>query len=356
MTSELVRQLGPGSYEATSGTFSSSVLQRTIFAWKREEEMKRMAEIPNLCLKESKKKNRRLMQNTGPGRYNNLMDERPYSGLGTSSTRATRFQEETKFCCPGPGTYGNPYTLLEESDRKRGSNKGLMDSKTAIRQPLASAGSGLGPGTYNIKGPIDEKLQCIANEKKRRPGKAFHPRWYRPPLILEGPEEQLPEEKPKPNSLFMPKSFVDVLESKNNKRRGQFGKLAQYPKVPSERVCCSSLAHCPRSPNSPGPGHYEIKRLLPPLKESAVPFHSSAKRFDRRSQKLFCGNNNPVGVGQYNLIKQWKGKSADCYQWPIPSKTVQILPKITREKTSQGLLEPIRVWTLYSDFPRVVED
>lgn len=42
------------------------------------------------------------------------------------------------------------------------------------------------------------------------------------------------------------KSFVDDWSTVHKKRQGKFGKVDRSPKVPTERIFCSTLQQCPK--------------------------------------------------------------------------------------------------------------
>ncbi|KAM8930610.1 ciliary microtubule-associated protein 2-like [Pelodytes ibericus] len=191
---------------------------------------------------------------------------------------------------PGPGTYGkhgNPFTLLEERATKSASIKGIMETDTVIRKPLQNIGSGLSPGPYTLKSHIDEFLKLMVG--KRGPYDLFSR-----PRDEPIPFGHFEKNESKPGAYKL-KSFIKDLESEQIKKHGTFGKIAQYPRVPTERICCSSLVHCPRPP-----------------RQSTVPFSSSAKRFDRKACRLLFGNTNPVGVSRYDITKEILDKTATC--------------------------------------------
>ncbi|KAM8930609.1 ciliary microtubule-associated protein 2 [Pelodytes ibericus] len=335
-TSELVRRLGPGSYESAPGDFSPSVLQRKASGpgWKRAEETKRLAELPHLFYKETWERNRILKESMGPGRYNvksflEHMQEKPSSIRGVCATKEVRFKEDWKNCYPGPGTYGkhgNPYTLLDERAAKSASIKGIMETDTVIRKPLQNIGSGLAPGTYTLKSHVDETLTHMVG--KRGPYDLFSGPRDKPLCYGHFGSQKKNESEP---GAYKLKSFIEDLESQQRKKHGTFGKIAQYPRVPTERICCSSLIHCPRPPNDPAPGFYDIQPSITPKRQSTVPFSSSAKRFDRKACRLLFGTTNPVGVGRYDITKQIRGKTAPCHRSSFVSKTERFLPNPEKE-------------------------
>ncbi|XP_069837746.1 ciliary microtubule-associated protein 2 isoform X1 [Dendropsophus ebraccatus] len=343
-TSDLERRLGPGTYEAAPGDFSPSVLERNASApgWKRAEETQRLTEMPHLLYREAWERNRLLKQNMGPGRYNaksfvELMEEKPSSVRGVCNTRDVRFKDQSKYSNPGPGTYGkggNPYALLEERASKSASWKGVMDSETSKYRTSASIGSDLGPGTYNIKASTEEILQHSVG--KRGAYDLFT--GLRSEPIPYG-YFATPKHNPSEPGQYKIKAFTEELENEQKKKLGKFGKIPQYPKVPGERVLCSSLAHWPRPINSPGPGSYETKPLFASVRTSSAPFLTSAKRFDRKSCRILFGSSNPVGVGRYNIEKPPRGKTATSFRTSFLSKTGRYLSNFERDKVLQERIQ-----------------
>uniref|UniRef100_A0A8C5R9G4 Uncharacterized protein n=1 Tax=Leptobrachium leishanense TaxID=445787 RepID=A0A8C5R9G4_9ANUR len=320
--SEQASRLGPGSYEPAPGNFSPTVLQRKASGpgWKRELETKRLSQMPHFLFKETQERNRLLKQSLGPGSYNiksfsELLEEKPSSERGVCSTRDVRFKDSQKVCYPGPGTYGIPHRLIEDRATKSASNKGLMEGGTAIRQVPKTAGSGLGPGTYKVESCIDETLEKVVG--KRGPYDLFSGSRDQPVYGHIGSQVKMESE---PGQYKM-KSFTEEWESEHKKKRGFLGRIAQYPNVSAERLCCSSLVHCPRPANSPGPGYYDVKSSFPQKTGSNVAFLCSAKRFERKSCRLLSGSAHPVGVGRYDITKELHGKTTTCYMMPFLSKT-----------------------------------
>ncbi|XP_044158023.1 lymphocyte expansion molecule [Bufo gargarizans] len=343
-TSELERRLGPGTYEGAAGDFSPPVLERNASTpgWKRAEETERLTEMPHLLYKETWERNRVLKQNMGPGRYNTksfveLMEKKPTSVRGVCSSRDVRFKENKTNSNPGPGSYGkggNPHALIEERASKSASAKGIMDSETSKRRTADSAGCDLAPGTYNCKWSIDETLKH--NVGKRGPYDLFTPSRSEP--ITYG-YFATPKNRQSEPGQYKVKSFIEELENDQKKKNGKFGKIPQYPKVPTERVFCSSLTHRPRPINSPGPGSYETKPLFASVRTSSAPFLTSAKRFDRKSCRLLFGGTNPVGVGRYNIDKPARGKTATCFRTSFISKTGRYLSNFERDKVLQERIQ-----------------
>ncbi|XP_072275306.1 ciliary microtubule-associated protein 2 [Pyxicephalus adspersus] len=342
-TSEQGRRLGPGTYEPAPGDFSAIVLERKASApgWKRALETEKLTEMPHLLYRETWERNHLLKQNLGPGRYNiktftDLMEEKPSSVRGVCSTREVRFKENIKDCFPGPGSYGkggNPYSMIEERATKSASSKGIMDSKASTCDS-ASTDSKPGPGTYNMKNSIDETLKHVVG--KRGPYDLFTGSRSQP--IPYG-YFATPKRSPSEPGQYKVNSFIEDMVSEHKKKNGKFGKMSQYPKVPTERIFCSSLTHWPRPDDSPGPGSYDTKPLFATVRQSSAPFLTSAKRFEKKSCRLLFGSSNPVGVGRYDISKPPRGKTATTYRTSFLSKTGRYLSNPQRDKVLQERIQ-----------------
>ncbi|KAM9620022.1 ciliary microtubule-associated protein 2 [Morphnus guianensis] len=121
------------------------------------------------------------------------------------------------------------------------------------------------------------------------------------------------------------KGFLDELTLKENKKKGCFSTLPRNPGCPMERIFWATLSQCPREAYVVGPGSYNPKPIERSAYSSQPPFWSSAKRFDRKSYRLFTGNEqhqqhvaepvqNPVGVGRYDITKHEKYPQKMRYQ------------------------------------------
>ncbi|XP_073449558.1 ciliary microtubule-associated protein 2 [Aquarana catesbeiana] len=343
-TSEQGRRLGPGTYDPAPGDFSASVLERKASApgWKRAVETEKLTEMPHFLYRETWERNRWLKQNMGPGRYNiksftDLMEEKPSSVRGTCNTREVRFKENIKDCFPGPGSYGtggNPYSLIEERATKSASSKGIMDTEAGKCNSDVIKGSGLGPGTYNLKNSTNEVLQHTVG--KRGPYDVFTGSRSQP---IQYGYFATPKRTPSEPGQYKVKSFIEEFEGEHQKKHGHFGKIAQYPKVPTERILCSSLNHWPRPVDSPGPGSYDTKTLFKTVRQSSAPFLTSAKRFEKKSCRLLFGSSNPVGVGRYDINKPLRGKTATTYRTSFLSKTGRYLSNPQRDKVFQERIQ-----------------
>ncbi|KAM6264763.1 LOW QUALITY PROTEIN: ciliary microtubule-associated protein 2 [Spheniscus humboldti] len=281
--------------------------------WARAEKGSQLSQLPHF-FKEIMKRCKRQQEALGPGMYNIrdfLQETRPSSLWGFCDTREQWFRDAHRYCFPSPGMYGprgNPYTRLEERDKRSASTRGLLDSRTAKCALLAAVGSGLEPGTYHLRSSIDEGLrrvggpgpcQLFLGDRSKPTGGGHH--------ALERRGTKL--------STGTVKGFLDELTLKDNKKKGCFSTLLRNPGCPMERIFWVTLSQCPRE-YVVGPGFYNPKPIERSTYSSQPPF-SSAKRFDRKSYRLFTGNEqhqqhvaepvqNPLGVGRYNITEHEK--------------------------------------------------
>ncbi|NWX51209.1 LEXM protein, partial [Steatornis caripensis] len=287
-------------------------------------------------------------QRLGPGTYNIrdfLQETRPSSLRGICDTREQRFRNVHKDCFPGPGTYGpqgNPYTPLEERDKRSASTRGLMDSRTARSQPplpfsLCPQGSGPGPGTYNLRSSIDEGLQRASGPKPCQ----FSLDRRSKPAGASGTAPLLQQRSGTELSTGAVKGFLDELMLKENKKKGCFSTLPRNPGCPMERIFWATLSQCPREADAVGPGSYDPKPIGRSTYSGQPPFWSSAKRFDRKSYRLFTGNENPVGVGRYDITKHEKHAQKMRYQSLYRCDAQRYLSNLKRDTYLLERLKPV---------------
>ncbi|XP_021260604.1 lymphocyte expansion molecule isoform X1 [Numida meleagris] len=333
--------------------------------WARAGASSRAIQLPHFQFKVMLKKRKHQQERLGPGTYNIrdfLQETQPSSLRGICDTREQRFRESRRDCFPGPGTYGpqgNPYTLLEERDKRSASTRGLMDSRVEKCIFQAAMGSGLGPGTYSPWSSTEERLrraggripcQVFSGDKLKPAGS----RWHNGEQG-EGTELQ----------ASTAKGFLDELMSKENKKKGCFSTLPRNPGCPTERIFWATLSQCPRDAYVVGPGSYDPKPAERSADFNQPPFWSSAKRFDRKSERLFMGNEqhqqrneetmeNPVGVGRYNVTKHEKYPRKIRYQSLYQSDTERYLSNLKRDAYLLERLKPVakNKWSHLISAPR----
>jgi len=323
---ELKRKLGPGTYNVMLGSFNAEAVETRSAGpgWARQVEVERLAALPHLLHKEQWEENKLLKKKLGPGSYeikDFIQDSelKPRSERGICQNLASRFEKRaTESSTPGPGTYGLggvPQRALEEKAKISASTKGMLNAGDRKRN-LPSVGSQLGPGTYRHKTCTDELINKVTS--------------------LRGPYELYSGDRNKPITegyLAAPKladlgpgqyeinSFVDELKGHHKAGHGKFGKLAQYPEVPTDRIFLFSQTHYPKTKDSPGPGAYSAQALSKPKHENSPGFLSSAKRDDKMSQKFFTKNFNPVGAGRYDVQKFEEAQDINGHSSVFKSKS-----------------------------------
>ncbi|NXF31383.1 LEXM protein, partial [Nyctibius bracteatus] len=299
--------------------------------WARAEEDSWLGHLPHFQLKDIKKRRKRLQEKLGPATYNIrdfLQETRPSSLRGICDTREQRFRDAQRDCVPGPGTY-DPYTRLEERDRRSAGTRGLMDSKTARSPdafPPCLQGSGLGPGTYHLRSSVDEVLRRAGGRMKSAGASRTAP------LFRQRRGTEL--------STGTVRGFLDELMLKENKKKGRFSTLPRNPRRPTERIFWATLSQCPREADAVGPGSYNPKPIERPTYSSQPPFGSSAKRFDRKTYRLFTGNENPVGVGRYDITKHEKYPRQLRYQSLYRRDAQRYLSNLKRDAFLLERLKP----------------
>uniref|UniRef100_A0A670Y2J9 Ciliary microtubule associated protein 2 n=1 Tax=Pseudonaja textilis TaxID=8673 RepID=A0A670Y2J9_PSETE len=327
--SELCRKLGPGTYVTDDGSFSSTALQKkaSSSSWAKSQEAARLTQMPHFKFKEicQQEKKRKL----GPGTYNHtdflqLMEKQPHSIRGICDTGAIRFKDYMRECYPGPGTYGNPYAKLQERERTPVTAVGLMDSKTPKQFTIVHAGSGLGPGTYNIKNSVDEMLKRVVSI--RGPYEIFTGNRSKPMVSGHFSGDRKTSELSGCNI----KSFLDELETRERKKHGVFGTFSRDPDYPTERIFWSKIGMLSREQVG------DFPQLLQQTEyKNQPPFWIGAKRFDRRAYRLCFGNTNPVGVGRYDTTKHEKYSKKLRYRSLYMNETQRYLSNLEKDKCLQ---------------------
>ncbi|CAG2220819.1 unnamed protein product [Mytilus edulis] len=325
-TDELKRKLGPGAYDVSHGGFSkkSVELRADGPGWSRQYEVEKLAALPHLLNKDQWEMKRMLVRKLGPGSYDikdfvEASDEKPRSKFGICQTLSQRFREKTVIDTPGPGTYGDggvPHAAKEDKEQKSTSTIGMLDAKSSSKRNLPTVGSQLGPGTYEFKSFADQTTGKVTSLRgpydlfsgdRNKPISDGH--FAAPKLANLGPGQ------------YNLRSFADDWGTIHRKRHGKFGKVDRTPKVPTERIFCSTLQQCPKEENTPGPGRYEPGELSKPQSVNAPGFLSTSKRNDKLSQKFFTQNFNPVGPGRYDVQKFDEAQHRNGTESVFKSKT-----------------------------------
>jgi len=352
-------RLGPGSYETDVGAFDKVSVERRASGpgWARAYEMSHMIALPYLLNKEEWERKLELKRGLGPGAYNpkDVLCGNNYI-RGVLDTREPRFRENKASIAPGPGTYGKngvPHTLLEEKARESVGRVGLLDCGGPSGRNMPSLGSRLGPGTYKVSSSIDELVQKKIGT--RGPYDVFSADRGKPIRTGHLAEQKTYNLGPGQYSI---KSSTEEMSSQDQKYKGEFGRGAQYPNPPIERIIVSTLSLNPRVPLEPGPGHYDaadpnFKRQSHAV--SAPAFLSSSDRMDKMAIKFFTGNFNPVGAGRYD-VEKFVSKDVHGCQSSFKSKTGKPtgmrLRMIQERLKPQNLLPQDRMMLVMPDEPK----
>ncbi|NXN09085.1 LEXM protein, partial [Indicator maculatus] len=281
----------------------------------------------------------------GPGTYNIkdfLQETRPCSLRGICETREPRFRDGRRDCFPGPGTYGprgNPYASLEERAKRSAGTRGLMDSRTPKSQsplPLSPClqGSGLGPGTYHLRGSIEEGLRRACSFGLRKGSSGGKPK------PASGGHQASEKKKATELDSVPVKGLVDELMSNENKKKGCFSTLPRSTGSLMERICRATCNRFPSVQYAVGPGSYNPKPIGRSEYSNQAPFWSSAKRFDRKSHLLFTGNQNPVGVGRYDITRHEKALQKMRHQALYPHDAQRYLSSLKQDAYLRERLKP----------------
>ncbi|ERE83034.1 lymphocyte expansion molecule [Cricetulus griseus] len=292
--------IGPGTYNSKDTCFSRKFLEQKLgTGWAQTQEASRLTQLPHFQYQSMMKERQQQAHKLGPGSYEfkdflTQLQQKPQSKRGLLSSGEVRFRGLIGNYYPGPGNYGekgNPYTRLEENAWNRSHSEGLMCKMSSKPHHLASEGSGLAPGTYNIKSGIENYV--TRSTGTRGPYDIFSGERSKPV-----PYGHFSLQKKKPRELMTFKSFVEELNSHDNKKRGIFSTIPRERKQPTERIYWTTLSQCPRNLKIAGPGSWlphetEQKHINQP------PFLLASKRTGNKVYQMILGNWNPVGVGRY---------------------------------------------------------
>ncbi|BFZ16919.1 hypothetical protein BsWGS_19958 [Bradybaena similaris] len=295
--------------------------------WARQLETERLAAQPHLLFKEQWQQNQMLKRKLGPGSYEikdfiQLANEKPRSEKGLYETMAPRFVKNQEGSAPGPGTYGGP--VLGDKAKRSFSTRAVVQHGDRDKIDT-SVGSGLGPGTYSFKSSTDQLLDKVTS-------------LHGPYRLFSGdrnkPISQGHLAVPKPSRLgpgqYNIRSFVDDLHGPQRKYQGRFGKLAQYPDVPTDRIFLNSKTHHPQMTDVLGPGAYHIRELSKPASTNSPGFLSSSRRDDKMAQKFFTRNFNPVGPGRYDIQKLEEAQHVNGHSSVFKSQTGTLSLQVTK--------------------------
>ncbi|XP_058511918.1 lymphocyte expansion molecule isoform X2 [Ochotona princeps] len=297
-----VAHIGPGTYSSKETCFSMKKLKKEVgTGWARAQEATRLTQLPHF-------------------QYQAILKEKKQQNY-----------------YPGPGNYGekgNPYTRLEENAWNRSHAEGLLCRMSNKPSSLAHQGSGLGPGTYNLKSSIDT---YVAHSSGTRGPYDIFSGERSDPL----PFGHYSVQKKKTRELMGFKSFVEELNSRHHKSHGVFSKLPRNPETPTERIYWSTLNQCPRKLATSGPGMW-----LPQEKKcqhvGLSPFFLASKRTSVKTYQ------NPVGVGRYFNTRLSETKDRrKRYRSLYMGVCKRYLSDLARDRLLQERLTPDTNWRCY---------
>ncbi|XP_076872315.1 ciliary microtubule-associated protein 2-like isoform X2 [Brachyhypopomus gauderio] len=351
-TSDLERNLGPGTYNIDCGDFSARAVQERAKGpgWKRAQETARLAQMPHLLYRDVWENKQFLKYKVGPGTYRitsftEELEKKPGCPRGICETREERFKDCQSWT-PGPGTYGKggiPSAALEEKERRSVGSCPSMDYNTTPRSfPNGTTDCGLGPGSYNLKSFTELILR--GGVSKRGPYDLFTGHRNQPisygyfatPRRANLNLGKYTKEVPK---------FGEELQRPEKRKHGVFSRREQYPRVPTERVHLCSLTHCPRPATFPGPGWYDVNTTIlmgQSRRGKAAPFLSSSPRVSKRAESWLY-NHNIVGPGQYDITRTSQSSSGSGYRSSFVSGTQRYPQCPATDKYRQERLRPINV-------------
>jgi len=272
--------------------------------WRQQQKVKRDAETPKLLFREEARRRSERRRELGPGTYDvpdgiGAVGRKPGSVRGVIASRAPRFKDSYTDT-PAPGTYGGggvPAAVIEEAATRSAGNKGLLDNCGDYSPPVG--GSGIAPNRYETN---DSSIQSLLAKlvSLRGPYDTFSTdrSVYNVGYLATGKSPYLGDQ------IGYDDHFLDKWNDDYHKVHGKFGKYAQYPRRPTDRMFLVDPVLAWKDPSFPAPGKYN-----PPLpshdspNKAAPPFLTSARRDDKKSMQLFMGNNNPVAVGRYKPDK-----------------------------------------------------
>jgi len=289
--------------------------------WRHQDKAKREAQTPRLLFREEARRRALRRRELGPGTYSlpdgvGAIGRKPGSRRGVIDSLAPRFAESASDT-PGPGTYGQrgvPAAAWEHYHRRSVGNKGILETGGKYDPP--PGGSGLAPNRYETNSSSVQQLLAKV-------------------ISLRGPYDTFSTDRGTYNVGYqaMGKSpylgdqigyddhFLNKWSDDYHQVHGKFGRYAQYPRRPTERMFLVDPVLAWKDPSSPAPGKYDLPSSSKESPNSKPPpFLSTSSRDDKKSMQLFLGINNPVAVGRYKPEK-YMPKDVNGFASSFRSKT-----------------------------------
>jgi len=290
--------------------------------WRQQEKVKRESQTPRLLFREEARRRAARLKELGPGTYDvpdgvGAVGRKPGSIRGVIASRDKRFKE---WCSdtPGPGSYGKggtPAAAWEEFNNRSAGNTGMMEGGGKYVPP--PGGSGIAPNRYETNSSSVQQLLAKVTSL-RGPYDTFSTDrgQYNVGYLAKGKSPYLG------NEIGFNNHFLDKWSDDYHRVHGKFGKYAQYPKRPTDRMFLVDPVLAWKDPSFPAPGKYNPAS---PQQDSPnhdpPPFLTSSSRDDKKSMQLFLGYPNPVAVGRYMPEKSEANKVVNGYASAFLSKT-----------------------------------
>ncbi|KAL5962117.1 Lymphocyte expansion molecule [Taenia solium] len=225
------------------------------------------------------------------------------AAFGTKSERMkerkkTRLRDFTNQ--PPPGAY-DPF---KDTKATKTNHLGL-DSWTlaAVVNRTPTPKDGVGPACYTLKAPMDQELEDL--KKRCRPFDSLCEERLAP--FKHGYFVRERVEHPLTENATMP-SFVEIMQSERNKKKGMFSKTDRFPKKYGERCCLNAPGYNIDKDIKTDPGQY--KNEAPQWKRcelksgKAPPGPQFGSTMTQREYNMLIGNVTPfTGPGRYDPYK-----------------------------------------------------
>lgn len=290
--------------------------------WRQKEKVKKDAQTPRLLFREEARRRWERRRELGPGTYDvpdgvGAIGRKPGSTRGVIASRDKRFKDAFTDT-PPPGTYGKggvPAAAWEEATTRSPGNKGMLENCGKYEPPVG--GSGLAPNRYETNtSSVQQLLAKVVSLRGPYDTFSTDRSKYDVGYLATGKSPYMGDQ------IGYDDHFLDKWDDGYHAVHGKFGRYAQYPRRPTDRMFLVDPVLAWKDPSFPAPGKYN-----PPLRQKESPnscpppFLTSASRNDKKSTQLFMGNNNPVAVGRYRPDKFSAARSVNGCTSSFLSKT-----------------------------------
>ncbi|CDI97768.1 conserved hypothetical protein [Echinococcus multilocularis] len=223
--------------------------------------------------------------------------------------KAERMKEEKKIRLrystsqPPPGAYD----LIKDTKATKANHLGLDPwTLAAMVDRTPTPKEGVGPACYTLKAPMDQDLEDL--ERRFRTFDSLFEERLAPPKHGYFARERV--DYPPTENTNVP-SFVEIMQSERNKKRGVFSKTPRFPKRYGERCCLNALGYNIDKDIKLDPGQYTSEASQwkgCKLKSSQVPTGSRCGlKMTQREYDRLIGNVTPfTGPGRYDPYKYEK--------------------------------------------------